>query len=1268
MTKSILLVLVGLIFHLSVFSQDYGTQIPNSNFEAAWQEYTGGNKALIGTNKISGDEPYRWHSFMSAFGAKLALAAVGTQISDETTVRPGSSGSHSVKLYASSKLGIIANGSLTNGRMNCGSTSADDNSNHIYTDRGSTDFNTPITIVPDSITVWLCFYTSGSGNYAAFHAAVHGDSNFILYGNGKESDAIQQVADANLEYTRTTSSSSELVWERKSIPFVLKGNCTDPRYILVTMSTNRTPGSGNSSDFVMVDDIVLIYNPTLTTGTIAKTSYEAEASQSIPMEVPFTLTGTMSVSNLNAGANQVIAQLSDVNGSFDNPTEIGRVTTNTSGTISAQIPASVGTGTYKVRVVSTNYPMTAAPSASQINVRRYYTIAFANLDPTMGTLSGAGNYYTDENLNVTISTTSLSTEYAFQYWYENETAVSLNSTYSFTIDKSHTFEAVYKKQYAVTVSATEGGIVTPAGETMYAEGVGVSCSATPTPGYKFVNWTIDGVEVSKNLVYNFSATKDLSLTANFVKYVSIAAAPNNAEAGAVSGTGDITCVGDSASVTLTAVSNDASRYEFVNWQEADTVVSTAPTYSFKTATNRTFVAYFATRHVITASSSEIGGIVTGSGSYHSGEQIQLMAFADDGFRFDGWYEADTLFSELSSIEITADADRTFVPKFVQQHTVSLSVNITNGAVLSGAGVFDKGTSVTVSAEVKTGYTFENWAINGSVISTDASCTVVVDSSMALVANVAAIPQYEITVASEPVQGGTIAGAGTFYEETSVSLTATENQGYNFINWTEGGVEVSTEKTITFNATENRSLVANFEAQFVGYAVTLQQSIGGILSGAGLFEANSLVTITATPDEKYTFMGWKDAANTIFSTEPTITFTITSDTVFSAVFEREYESFDVTVASEDETAGTVQGAGTYQEGATVVVTAVPNTGCRFAQWEENGVAVSTNAEYSFVCSEAKNLTATFVKVYTVTIADFEGATVKGLGTGVFDENATVTLALVVGSDYRFVAWRDADADAVVSTSVTYTFTATADRNLVVDIQKKGELYTVSVSLGGKVSGLSNRQYEAGESITLIATPAEGYLFRGWIQDGEIISTDVTLTFVASASVNIFAEFIPEPEPVEISVAVNDDTFGSIIGIGSYTEGDEVMLIATPAVGYEFVSWVKDGKTLSNLSTLYFTATESSTIEATFRYIEKITAIDEVEYTYSIYPNPVSSMLYIQSEGEIEIITLTSLSGAVVYQTEVFDYTHQIDVTSYKQGMYVLVVTSNGESFTQTVLIQ
>lgn len=1268
MKKTLLLLLMGLSISSFCYSQDYGTQVPNSNFEADWKIYEGGNKALFGTTKISGSEPYCWHSFMSALGSKIVLMAVKNQISNQSVVRPGSTGSKSVKLTASSTLGITANGSLTNGRMNCGSISASSNDNHIFTDRGSNEFNTPTTMVPDSITVWLCFYSSGGGNYAAFHAAVHGDSNFILYGNGSASDASQQVADANLEYLRTTSASDNIVWERKSIPFLPKGNCTDPRYVLVSMSTNSTPGSGNASDFVMVDDIVLIYNPTLTTGSIAQTSYEGEVSQTIPIQVPFTLTGSMSVSNLNAAANQVIAQLSDATGSFANPTEIGRVTTNTSGTISAQIPASVGTGTYKVRVVSTNYPMEAAPSQNQISVHRYYSVDIASLDASVGTVSGAGKYYTDGNLNVTIATQPASTESAFLYWYENGTPVSFTPSYSFTLAESHSFEAVYGTQYTLSVSATEGGSVTPAGEKLCTENEGVSCTAVPNDGYKFVNWTVGGVEVSKNTVYNFSIAKDIALTANFVKYVTIAATPNNAQAGVVSGYGDVTCVGNLASVTLIAVSNDAARYEFVNWQEADTIVSTSATFSFEASTNRTFVACFVTRYMITANASETGGTATGTGSYDSGKQAQLTAFVDEGFRFDGWYEADSLFSKLPSVEVLAAADRTFEARFVEQINVALSVNIENGATVSGAGAFDKGTTASVTAKVAQGFTFENWTLNNAVVSTETTYAFVLESAVELVANVAEIPQYTVEAVSVPAQGGAITGAGKFYQDSSVALTAIENQGYKFINWTENGVEVSTDKTIEFAAAQNRSLVANFESLFVGYTISLEKIGEGTVSGTGLFEANSTVTVTATAADKYTFSGWADLNSTIFSSNPSLSFTITSDTVFTAVFVRQYDTFPVVVSLADEAAGTVEGANTYQEESTVVVKAVPNAGYRFAQWEENGVAVSTKAEYSFVCSGAKNLTATFVKVYTVSIADIEGASVKGLGTGVFDENALVTLALVVGADYRFIAWRNADDNTVLSTSATYSFTATANKNLVVEMQKKGELYSISVSMGGRVSGLNNGKFEAGQNITLIATPAEGYVFKGWVQNGEIISTNLALSFVAEANVTIFAEFMPEPEDVEVTVSVNDNTFGSIIGAGTYTEGDEVMLIATPAVGYEFVSWVKDGKTLSNLSTLYVTATESCTIEATFKFIENATAIDEVPYTCAVYPNPVSLVLYVESTDEVEMVRLTTLSGAVVYESEVFAANHEIAVAGFKQGVYVLEVISNGKAYTQTILIQ
>ncbi len=80
-------------------------------------------------------------------------------------------------------------------------------------------------------------------------------------------------------------------------------------------------------------------------------------SPSDAITIPFSLTGTMSPDNLNASVNQVIAQLSDANGSFSNPIVLGSVVTNTSGSITAQIPNVPDGQHYRIRVVSTNYPM-----------------------------------------------------------------------------------------------------------------------------------------------------------------------------------------------------------------------------------------------------------------------------------------------------------------------------------------------------------------------------------------------------------------------------------------------------------------------------------------------------------------------------------------------------------------------------------------------------------------------------------------------------------------------------------------------------------------------------------------------------------------------------------------------------------------------------------------------------------------------------------------------------------------------------------------------
>ena len=72
--------------------------------------------------------------------------------------------------------------------------------------------------------------------------------------------------------------------------------------------------------------------------------------------------------------------------------------------------------------------------------------------------------------------------------------------------------------------------------------------------------------------------------------------------------------------------------------------------------------------------------------------------------------------------------------------------------------------------------------------------------------------YTITVTAG--SGGTVSGGGNVTHGDSVEVTATANQGYHFVNWTENGTEVSTSATYSFTATANRTLTANFAADAV----------------------------------------------------------------------------------------------------------------------------------------------------------------------------------------------------------------------------------------------------------------------------------------------------------------------------------------------------------------------------------------------------------------------------------------------------------------------
>ena len=73
-----------------------------------------------------------------------------------------------------------------------------------------------------------------------------------------------------------------------------------------------------------------------------------------------------------------------------------------------------------------------------------------------------------------------------------------------------------------------------------------------------------------------------------------------------------------------------------------------------------------------------------------------------------------------------------------------------------------------------------------------------------------LPTYNVTATVNPAETGTIEGAGTYVQGATATLTATAAEGYEFVNWTVAGEEVSTEATYSFTVTADVEVVANFK--------------------------------------------------------------------------------------------------------------------------------------------------------------------------------------------------------------------------------------------------------------------------------------------------------------------------------------------------------------------------------------------------------------------------------------------------------------------------
>ncbi len=374
-------------------------------------------------------------------------------------------------------------------------------------------------------------------------------------------------------------------------------------------------------------------------------------------------------------------------------------------------------------------------------------------------------------------------------------------------------------------------------------------------------------------------------------------------------------------------------------------------------------------------------------------------------------------------------------------------------------------------------------------------------------------------------------------------------------------------------------------------------------GTYAYNPGDTLTITALAASHRHFVQWNDG-----DTHAVRTIVVSGNATYTAEFD--YDSVTIIFANADTAMGTitpVPGVYIYHVGDTINAQAVANTGYHFANWYI-GIgtlldSINNNPlEYvipAFMAGVEMTITPHYVaNMYTINVYANDNTLGIVTGTGNYAYNTTATITATPAAYCTFVEWNDGNTDPVRTVlvtgnaSYTATFQAIPQHNVTVHVAPDANMGTVDGE------GL----YYENSTVTLTATPNDGYVFVGWAYEGTfsyewaIISNIPTYSFTMdTADVELYAVFEPAPQPATLTVNFNSYA-GHVLINDVQTDiylgliGDNVTLQAVANDGFRFVGWSENGNVFSTDANIILMLTESATeITAVF---EQAVGIDDV----------------------------------------------------------------------------
>ena len=586
------------------------------------------------------------------------------------------------------------------------------------------------------------------------------------------------------------------------------------------------------------------------------------------------------------------------------------------------------------------------------------------------------------------------------------------------------------------------------------------------------------------------------------------------------------------------------------------------------------------------------GTASGSGWYEIGTTATITATPDEHYHFTAWSDGNT--DNPRTITVTDDA--TYTASFAVD-TFTLTVTGDEYTTVTGSGTYPYGTEVEITATPAEHYHFTAWS-DGD---TNATRTITVTSDITLSA-ASAIDTFTVTLTGDEYT--TVTGSGTYPYGTEVNITAVSAEHYHFVTWSDGNTNVSRYITVTSDVTLSATSAIN------QYTLTVTGDAHTTVSGSGTYDYGTLVQITATPDEHYHFTAWNDG-----NMNATRTVMVTDNATYTAASA--INQYTITVNAAEH--GTASGSGTYDYGTSVQISATPDTGYEFTQWNDGNtsnprtITVTGNATYTAAFEEeavnvirytsTNQATGEWVRLCTYTDRNtYNSQTGNG---ALYLRDTTTTLGALMGTGNLPTDWSPFNnddgltsvdlSDSRLTTLGECAFTGcdalttvTIGNNITtvgrdVDMWGAFEDCTTlqSITLPSNVTSIGSGAFYNCTNLTTVTCNATTPPTLGSSNFGA--TNDVL--YVPEASVNAYISnsswsgaFNTINNYAKINAIAGQH--GSASGSGWYEIGTTATLTATPNTGYEFTAW-SDGNT-DNPRTIsvvgYATYTASFDVEA------------------------------------------------------------------------------------------